>query len=137
MKGQLIRLILSDKGDGYWVWNAVGPFGRREQMHVHRAVLFAFVGEPLPGKDFACHSDGDSRHNELGNLRWDTPQSNSDDATVHGTRPRGEQVKTAKLTEAAVRKIRAGGRTKDHVCEFGVAEVTIQKARNGETWKHV
>lgn len=136
VKGQFIKPILSDKGDGYWVWNATS-FGRREQVHIHRAILFAFVGEPPVGKDWACHRDGDSRHNHLQNLRWDTPQGNSDDAVEHGTIARGERVRTAKLTEEAVRKIRAGGGIQDHMREFGVSEGCVQKARYGTTWKHV
>jgi hypothetical protein len=50
----------------------------------------------------ACHGDGDSANNRLGNLRWDTPTNNHADKILHGTTNRGERSGTAKLTDAAV-----------------------------------
>lgn len=51
---------------------------------VHQLVLKAFVGPRPPGM-FGCHNDGDHTSNLLGNLRWDTPRSNSLDMLIHGT----------------------------------------------------
>jgi len=58
--------------------------GTGERGYVHRLVLLAFVGAPLPGLE-GCHNDGDCTNNRLGNLRWDTSAANSQDAVLHGT----------------------------------------------------
>ena len=58
--------------------------GRRENAMVHRAVLRAFRGEPLPGQE-GCHNNGDSTDPRLENLRWDSSRENTFDSIRHGT----------------------------------------------------
>lgn len=57
--------------------------GVQIRFHIHRLVLFAFVGEPEVGME-CCHNDGDPANNALTNLRWDTPSANSYDTVRHG-----------------------------------------------------
>jgi hypothetical protein len=52
-------------------------------MAVHRLVMLAFVG-PCPDGLNVCHNDGVATNNVLGNLRYDTPSSNSQDRVRHG-----------------------------------------------------
>lgn len=54
-----------------------------------------------------------------------------------GRQHRGELSVNAKLTVAAVRRIRKGGSTAAFMREFGVAKATIVRARNKRTWAHV
>lgn len=58
--------------------------GGCEQIHVHRAVMLAFVG-PLPEGMHTCHNNGDRADNRLANLRYDTVSSNRLDSVLHGT----------------------------------------------------
>lgn len=45
-------------------------------------ILEAFVGPRPPGLE-ACHNDGNPLNNRLGNLRWDTHESNMEDLRRH------------------------------------------------------
>jgi predicted DNA-binding protein (UPF0251 family) len=55
--------------------------------------------------------------------------------------PRGERVGTARLTESAVRALRAereAGATQDNLADkFGVSQSTVWRALNFVTWRHV
>jgi hypothetical protein len=56
----------------------------------------------------------------------------------HGRHLRGEQVATAKLTEEAVRGIRASGASMDDLArQYGVSDTTIRRVVTREYWKHV
>jgi len=63
---------------------ALSQGGVVTKLYVHRLVLLAFWGQPLPGEE-ACHNNGDRTDNRLENLRWDRHGSNMDDAVAHGT----------------------------------------------------
>lgn len=60
-------------------------------------------------------------------------------ARVHpGWGLRGERHNMARLTEAAVREIRSGGRpTSEYAARFGVSQACIREARRGLTWASV
>ena len=68
---------------GYWSVRLCRD-SQSKQLGVHALVLEAFVG-PRPEGMEGCHNDGDTDNNTVGNLRWDTPSSNSLDRVKHGT----------------------------------------------------
>lgn len=86
-----------------------------KRRYIAHLVLEAFVGPRPLGMD-ACHNDGDSLNDQLGNLRWDTKSSNMYDKQVHGTDhqrnkercPRGHLLVAPNLRADALR--RGGGR---------------------------
>ena len=51
---------------------------------VHQLIALAFLGPPPPGLQ-VCHNDSNKTNNRIGNLRYDTPQSNTQDSVVRGT----------------------------------------------------
>jgi hypothetical protein len=55
---------------------------RRQRIHVGRAVLAAFAGEPPAGLE-ACHANGRRWDNRLANLRWGTRPENRADRERH------------------------------------------------------
>lgn len=57
--------------------------GRRRTARVHVLVLEAFAG-PRPAHKVACHGEAGPTDNSLRNLRWDTQQSNIQDAIRDG-----------------------------------------------------
>ncbi|WP_225320343.1 NUMOD4 motif-containing HNH endonuclease [Rhodococcus erythropolis] len=57
--------------------------GANDRRPVHRLVLEAFTGPS--GGMFACHIDGNPNNNRIENLKWATPQENSEDSLRHGT----------------------------------------------------
>jgi hypothetical protein len=130
--------------------------GVRKWFSVHQLTLLAFVG-PRPEGQCCCHNDGNPANNRLGNLRWDTYSANMLDKHRHGRMPTGERngakkyperlkrgtdVHLAKLTDDAVRDIRA--RYKPRVVsqqsladEYGVSQVAIGLIVRNKTWTHV
>lgn len=109
-----------------------------QRFLIHRLVLTIFVGPPPTAAHECAHSDGNPANNRLDNLRWATSIENNADKFAHGTNASGERHGAAKLTEAAVREIRAS-KEFHHVlaARFGVGRVAITKVKSGQRWSHV
>lgn len=124
----------TDNRARYTVKTASGRYRRAYGSHF---ILEAFIG-PRPRGMEACHKDGDCTNDSVGNLRWGTTVSNKDDMVGHGTRLRGEQINTAKITEDDVREIRKTGKPLKPLAEkFGVSETMISLILKRKAWKHV
>jgi hypothetical protein len=113
---------------------------RKRHRYIHRLVLQAFVG-PCPDGMVCCHNDGDPANNQVGNLRWDTYQSNSDDMLRHGTRLMGSMI-NAKLTEDAVQEIRRlrvdeVSFGKLALAYYGVTSQNVMAIVHRTSWRHV
>lgn len=112
----------------------------RSTKLVHRLVLEAFVG-PCPVGMECCHEDGDPTNNRLSNLRWGTKKSNEADKLRHGTYGWGEKNSNAKLTEVAVREIKAlllAKMSQGKIAKrFNVHNMTISRIARGIIWRHV
>jgi hypothetical protein len=100
-------------------------------------VLEAFVG-PCPEGLECCHGDGNCLNDAAYNLRWDTSTANKNDMLKHGTRLKGEQINTAKLTVEDVLEIRRIGKPlKQHANKYGVSETLISLVLKRKIWTHV
>ena len=111
--------------------------GKTRTEFVHRLVLSAFKGE-CPEGWYGCHKDGNASNNRLNNLRWDTPASNSADARLHGTQVKGETHGMTKLSEDAVRAIRASsGSAVEIGKQFGVSDSAVRLIRKRRRWAHI
>ena len=98
--GQTVSSYRIDKW-GHYAVNLRTTKGKQNVYKVHRLVLLAFIG-PCP-KGLQCrHLDGNGSHNCPSNLRWGTPQENSDDKKRHGTMACGEKSGGWKLTNKEV-----------------------------------
>jgi hypothetical protein len=104
---------------------------------LHRLILEAFVG-PCPEGMEGCHKDGNPANNRLDNLRWDTPKSNWEDMTKHGTDTRGFRNGAAKLTPESldlIREMRSKGATHQSIADIlGVCSYTVWRANKGITY---
>jgi len=125
--------------DGYPTVN-LAKGGKKTACKIHRLVLETFVGQCPPGL-IACHGDGDRANSDLSNLRWDTPQANSQDALLHGTRAMGTRCGATKLTEDEVIEIRRQ-RTEGEAIgvlagRFGVSEYNIKAIVYRKSWRHL
>jgi hypothetical protein len=111
---------------------------RYNSKQVHALVLNAFVG-PCPDGCEGLHRDDNPTNNHLSNLRWGTRSANLHDAVRNGKVPIGEGKPQAKLTDDAVREIRANLHIGDHNLSkrFGVSAAAVKQVRDGITWKHV
>ena len=134
-KGRI--LAAAKASNGYWVVT-VTDGKRRQQAAVHRLVATAFHGAPPHLGAHVLHSDGDKDNNAASNLRWGTPADNHADTEKHGRRRKGEAHPYAKLTEAAVRRIRSSAADASELA--GVYSVTrehIWAVRKNRVWRHV
>lgn len=131
--------VLSPKQQGDYGHLAVNLHvgGVGKMAFVHRLVLEAFVG-PCPDGMVSCHNDGNSANNRPGNLRWDTPKSNTADIIMHGRMNRGEDRPNSRLTADAVREIRSSGQSSTVLArKFGVSTSAVSLVRRWRTWKGV
>jgi hypothetical protein len=111
--------------------------GERRTSTVHSLVLKAFVG-PCPDGMESRHLDGNTLDNSLGNLCYGTKKQNGEDRKIHGTVPRGEKSKSAKLTEAQVLEIRrTNPACRPAARAMGVSISTIYAIKRGWLWKHL
>ena len=122
-------------------------------VRVNRAVCAAFHGPPPSDTHHAAHNDGKRLNNAADNLRWVDAKGNEQDKRRHGTaaigdkhwsklrhecRPRGTGHGLAKLTEDAVRAIRADTRfQRDIARAHGVSQRAVWMVKKGLTWRHV
>ncbi len=126
--------------------NGVSVPGRRGPVDVACLVLETFVGLCPDGME-CCHCDDNRSNNQLSNLRWDTHANNVKDGYRNGakrSRITGEQTSQSKLNNemvALARQLRATSPkfwTWDRLgTKFGVDRMTIKKAVERKTWRHV
>jgi hypothetical protein len=113
--------------------------GKKSLFTAHRLVADAFLGHRPDGM-LICHRDDKSFNNAAVNLYYGTPSGNMADAIRNDCIPLGEDNYLAKLTEDAVRFIRANAGKipqRTMAAHFGVCQRTIACAATGKTWKHV
>jgi len=110
--------------------------GKQKIVKPHTLVLEAFISK-RPNNMECCHNDGNALNNNLFNLRWDTAKNNHADKLKHGTSNTGERCNWAKLTQSQVDSIRKDDRIQRIIAkEYGVAQHTISRIKNGTRWKH-
>lgn len=123
---------------GYGQINA----GKGRKVLVTRYVCERANG-PSPSKTHqAAHSCGNGHKGCVSpwHLSWKSPKENQADQITHGTKPRGEIVKTSKLTPDDVRQIRQEVQCKSQrivAKRFGVSQRAVSKIVRGESWGHV
>ena len=131
--GRLRKLSPDDSGYPCFM---VRMNGKNRRVHLHHALLLAFVGPCPPGCE-ARHLDDNPDHFALDNLAWGTRAQNVADKRRNGGFPRGERSVSAKLTADQVREIRGrvGGETlRALAAEYGVSHTAIRRAAAGWTW---
>jgi len=130
--GQLLQPGTNLSGHKYAV------LGRGNHKLVHMLVLESFVG-PCPVGHEGLHFDDVPAHNWLSNLRWGTRSDNLHDAVRNGKKAIGEDISHAKLTNDAVRFVRANPGSSLHSLarQFGVSAAAIKQVRDCVTWRHV
>lgn len=135
------RILSPTRMGTYAGFQMVGTDGRLAHMYLHRLVAEVVHGPCPEGKECA-HRDGDKANADFTNLRWATHTENEADKLHTGTRPRGERAGQAKLTNEAVRKMRAmraaeGVPYHELARRFGVTTMTAHRAVTGKCWGDV
>lgn len=112
---------------------------KQYKVWVHRAVLYAFVGQPEPRQE-CRHLDGNPANNHLSNLAWGTRLQNMADKARHGTQPVGEKSGTHKLTASDVvemRRLYPKLTLRALAREYGVSHTAVRRAIKGIKWASV
>lgn len=110
----------------------------RKSYLVNRLVCEAFNGPAPEGDYHAAHADGDRANNRLENLRWASRAENEADKELHGTRMRGEDHASSKLTEEQVKAIRQDTRPQSAIArEVGVSQSLVCMIRRRRVWAHI
>lgn len=130
------KLNPSRNASGYLMVDLRAPSPGRNTLLVSRIVCQAFHGEPPTPKHEAAHENGVRDDNRAGNLMWKTRAENQADRLRHGTTSRGERCGMSKLTEDAVRAIRADARGNKAAMarRFGVSEAEIRRIVSRKRW---
>lgn len=144
----LLRHASPEPNTGCWLWTgSVNQWGYgrlgagREQRSAHRLSYSTFTG-PIPSGAPLLHSCDQPACINPQHLRPGTASENMRDMVRRGRRVEqyGERASSAKLTEAAVREIRATANQTTTISalarRFGVDRRTIRFALRGDTWNH-
>lgn len=126
---------------GYLQFSVWPSGGQHQNFSVHVAVAEAWHGPRPEGMEVA-HGNGDQADNRPTNLRWVTHAENEADKVAHGTKSLGERHGMSKLTEEAVRAIRAEyskGRVRQNALanQYGVSKALISLVVRGRGWAHL
>lgn len=114
--------------------------GARDVLTSH--VLMEILGRPRPSPEHGVlHSCDRPPCLAPWHLRWGTLQENVDDMVQRARHVRGEKHPRAKLTEEAVREIRAavaaGASHRSQARAYGVGHAAIGRIIHGRRWAHV
>ena len=146
------NVALSDDSDPGRCWLWFGPVGHngyglfsesRWRYRAHRLAYSLCVG-PIPDGFYVCHRCDNPACVRPSHLFLGTAADNVRDmvSKSRNNPNRGRHNGRAKLTEAAVREIRAGyaagGVTQAEIADrFGVSRSMVQFVLNRGNWKHV
>lgn len=141
---QKVRSRYKVVDSGCWEWTGAttrGGYGQvmdgRKNLRAHRAAYLLFVGD-IPAGMHVCHSCDNPLCINPDHLWLGTDAQNVKDKVMKGRANRGESIGTSKLTDEAVKEIRASYMNLRTASEkFGVSTVTIWKARERITWRHL
>jgi len=134
-----VLAINSDKYGYSYFTHGGYPGRKRKWMHVHQAVLLAWVG-PRTGHD-SRHLNGNKEDNFYKNLAWGTVVENGKDKAIHGIH-KGIKNNQAKMTPEIVMSIRElyGLMSIRHVHKIHFPEFSffaVWAAASGYTWGHL
>jgi hypothetical protein len=114
--------------------------GTHRWYDIHVLVAAAFIG-PIPSGYQVNQIDGIKTHNWPSNLEFRPRPSTTADAATSGLTKEGVRQARAKLTDDAVRGIRALGKSglsyERIAARFGVSRQTVSLILHGKTWRHV
>ena len=123
--------VLEPAWDGRYYHVVLSKGSKERTTGVSKLVLEAFIGSRPEGL-VACHNDGDSKNNNVLNLRWGTQKSNQGDRVLHGTSnrnwvyPKGNSYKIRGRIDELVSMWETGKYTKaDLARRFGVTYQTV------------
>jgi DNA-binding Xre family transcriptional regulator len=101
--------------------------------------LWIKAGRDIPEGQVTRHTCDNPVCVNLDHIVLGTSQENNQDKMDRGRCPMGEDVNTAKLTEAQVREIVAHPEvsSRELAKQYGITRINVNYIRSGQTWKSV
>lgn len=133
-----------DINKAYYLVNFYDDNRKRKNFTVHKLVALHFVEYPKDGKTYEVnHIDGNKHNNKASNLEWVTAKENVQHATKNRLIIKGRHNYscTKKLNEEKVIEIKKY--IKEGLSNSAIGKIynvhfnTIQRIREGKTWKRV
>ncbi|ABV74329.1 hypothetical protein BA3_0044 [Thalassomonas phage BA3] len=128
-KGRVLSLKPNKHG---YIYVHLSVDNKKFNLHVGRAVLLAFAGNPEDEKHECCHNDGDPTNNNIENLRWDSHKENNRDRVRHGTYIKGVEHHFSKFDEGLIKKIKNREISKKEALSKGVSNTHYYRILNGK-----
>lgn len=132
------------KTDTCWLWSGakrnngygkLGVYGETIGAHI---LSYIFNVGPIPSGCDICHSCDNPACVRPDHLWAGTPLQNMTDAKQKGRIRKGESSPVSKLSDGAVREIRASNMTNTALAKlFNVSQGNISQIRSRKAWKHV
>lgn len=142
-----IKTVVAEvDGDGCRDWPySTGPKGYGQvrvngELRPSGHLVLELTGQPRPAapNDNQLHSCDRPVCSAPWHLRWGNNDENHAESVERGRSSRGEHRPAAKLTEDIVRDLRAGRTGKREAAIASGASIrSIEKALNGQTWRHI
>lgn len=153
VRARLMSKVRVDEATGCWQWTASCRRGGYGQLGLkggvftaHRLSYIVHIGE-IPGGMFVCHRCDNRKclnpaHLFVGTAAENTADMMTKGRFVLGRRYRGEEIRSAKLSEAEVIAIRNKHIPRQYTrkqlaSEYGVSVATIKNVLCGRCWSHV
>lgn len=142
--GRILKPTPCDKRERPYLTVTLHGGGTPARCYVHHIVAAAFIG-PRPAGHDVNHRDLNKANNAASNLEYKTRAQNiqhSYDTDAARKTARGVSHPRAKLTESAVRAIRAAPAATALeraalAARFGVSRATLYDVRAARTWAHI
>lgn len=144
IKCRLMDAIEVDPDTDCWNWQGTRQWSGHGEIHyegktsrAHRVSYRAFKGE-IPDGMAVCHSCDNPACINPDHLWLGSQAENLADMREKGRGTEGQTHPNAKLTEAAVREIRASKETSHALGrKYGVSHSLIVNVRQRKAWRHV
>lgn len=136
--------VKTEGQDACWLWTGTKShgYGYFDKMRAHR-FSWALEHGTIPPRILVCHRCDVKACVNPAHLFLGTTRDNARDAAKKGRLSRGEQNNKSKLSEAAVRNIRASVTPDYHngvaalARRYGVSASAVKLIVHNRTWKHV
>lgn len=139
-KKRITPLILSKTKINGYLFSTIRVNNKSKNIPISRLMLLSFIGNPPTAEYQAAHLNGIRTDNRLENLSWVTRTENEQHKELHGTRSRGENHHSSKLTEKDVLKIRKLSIYKEQLeiaKMFKIDQTNVSAIVLRKTWKHI
>ena len=130
------------ESDEIYAYITLRQNGKGHRFDIHNLVGVYFIPNPKPNIYNVVHHKNNDKHDfHYKNLEWTDSSGNSKHAVNDGIIAKGEDAKSAKITEETAREIcimlSEGYRVCEIVNKLNVSRNIVRHIKDGNTWTHI